>query len=220
MEHFVDLKKSKIFDETSEFECQAMMFCFKTRFKTFKKNEVILKQGDNMEDVILIVKGSATSKNTDYLGDILVMRKINRGEVYGLTSAYAQDEFYRDSVIADEKCLVLFMDKHRLITPCNNKCKKHEIVVKKLMALVAENSINMFNKLMHMSKKTIREKIISYLKELSAKYNSNYFEIPFNKTELANYLSIDRSAMSTELKKMKTEGIIDFEKREFHLIKK
>lgn len=220
MEHFQELKQTKIFGLANEIECQAMMFCFKTRFKTFDKNETIVSQGEPMQDVVLIVKGGAIVEHIDSLGDISILMRVRKGEAYGVESAFAGDEVYKDSLIATEKSLVLFMNKHRLINPCENKCKRHELVVRNLMEILANGNIKLMNKISHMSKKTIRDKLMSYFSLLSKKAGTNYFNIPFNKTELANYLSVDRSAMSTELSKMKEEGLIDFEKRQFHLIKR
>ena len=114
----------------------------------------------------------------------------------------------------------MFMNKHRVLNPCANRCKRHDIVVKHIMQIVAQNSIQLLDKLTHMSKKTIRDKLLSYFNSLSKIAKSNYFEIPFNKTELANFLSVDRSAMSTELTKMRDERLIDFEKKQFQLKKK
>ena len=217
MEYFNELKATKIFSSASEFECQAMMFCFKTKFKTFDKNENIIKQGDRMEDIILILKGGGNVENVDSLGNISIVMQLKKGDVYGIESAYAGDEYYKDSVIATEKSLVLFMNKHRLINPCENRCKRHDIVVKNLMQMVAESDLKLLDKLTHISKKTTREKLLSYLSSISEREKSNYFEIPFNITELANYLSVDRSAMSNELSKLKKEGIIDYDKRQFHI---
>lgn len=220
MQYYEELKNTKIFASASEFECQAMMFCFKTRFKTFNKNDSIVKQGDPMDEVVLILKGSALVENVDNLGDISILMRLKQGHVYGLESAYAGEEIYKDSLIAREKTLVMFMNKHRVITPCANRCKRHDIVSKHLMQMVARSNIKLLDKITHLSQKTIRDKLMSYLTALSQKRGSNYFELPYNKTELANYLSVDRSAMSTELTRMKEDGLIDFEKRQFHLIKK
>ena len=220
MQYYEELKNTKIFASASEFECQAMMFCFKTRFKTFNKNSSIIKQGDPMDEVVLILKGSALVENVDNLGDISILMRLKSGHVYGLESAYSGEEVYKDSLIAREKTLVMFMNKHRVINPCANRCKRHDIVVKHLMQMVARSNMKLLDKITHLSKKTIREKLMSYFTTMARKKGSNYFELPYNKTELANYLSVDRSAMSTELTRMKEDGLIDFEKRQFHLIKK
>ena len=219
LEHFSELSQTKIFGSTSEFDCQAMMFCFKTRFKNFNKNQQIVRQGEEIQDILLIVKGSAKVENVDVLGDISIVSQLKRGDMYGLESAYAGDEHYKDSVVATEKCLVLFMNKHRAINPCENRCRRHENFTKALTEVVANRNLQLLEKLTHMSKKTIREKLLSYFSSLAVKKDSAYFEIPFNKTELAHYLSVDRSAMSTELSKMRDEGLIDFDKRQFRLAK-
>ena len=219
MEFYQDLKNTKIFNSTTEFECQAMVFCFKARFKIFNKNEHIISQGEPMEEMVLILKGGATVEHIDSLGDISILMKLKQGEIYGIESAYSAESVYKDSLIATEKTLVMFMNKHRVINPCANRCKRHDIVVKHIMQMIAENNIQLLDKLTHMSKKSIREKLLSYFNSLAHKSGSNYFELPFNKTELANYLSVDRSAMSTELTKMREDGLIDFDKRQFRLIK-
>ncbi len=220
MEYYKYLKNTKIFNMANEFECQAMMFCFKTRFKYFMKNEEIISQGNPMEDVVMVLKGSAIVRNVDSLGDISIIRQMKSGDVYGIESAYNIDETYKDSIVASEKTLVMFMNRHRLITPCGNKCKRHEIVSRHLVQMLAENNLELMDKVTHMSKKTIRDKLLSYFTTIADRENSTYFEIPYNKTELANYLSVDRSAMSTELSKMKAENIIDFDKNQYRIIKK
>jgi len=220
MEHFEELKQTRIFCSATEFECQAMMYCFKTRFKMFSKNSHIISQGDDMEDLVLIVKGGATVENVDSMGNISILMKLKKGDVYGLESAYAGELTYKDSLIATEKTLVLFMNKHRVLNPCENRCRRHDFVVKHLTQIVAESNFQLLDKIKHRSKKTIRDKLLSYFNSLANRAKTNYFEIPFNKTELANFLSVDRSAMSTELTKMKEDGLIDFEKRQFRLIKK
>ncbi|MBQ8615302.1 MAG: Crp/Fnr family transcriptional regulator [Clostridia bacterium] len=214
------MKKTKIFSSATEVDCQAMMFCFKTRFKTFNKNQNIVEQGQDMDDLVLIVKGGAIVENVDSMGEISILRRLKNGDVYGLESAYFGENIFKDSLIATEKTLVLFMNKHRIINPCENRCRRHDIVSKHLAQIIAESNMELMDKLTHMSKKTIRDKLMSYFNSLAKKTGVNYFEIPFNKTELASYLSVDRSAMSTELTKMKEDGLIEFEKRQFHILKK
>lgn len=219
MEYFKDLKETKIFKDANEFEMRAMMYCFKTKFKAYNKGEKIVEQGETIENAILIVKGTAIVEHVDTLGNISIILKLKKGDLYGVETAYAGVNTFKDSVIAAEKTLVLFMNKHRLIKPCENRCRKHETVLRNVTQIISENNLTLLEKLAHMSKKTMREKLLSYFSSLAKKCGSNYFEIPFSKTELASYLSVDRSAMSAELTRMKEDGFIDFEKRQFHLIK-
>lgn len=220
MEYFEELKQTKIFCSATEFECQAMMFCFKTRFKYFAKNQHIVEQGQDMDDIVLILKGGAIVQHIDSLGDISILTKLKKTDAYGFESAYAGDNVYKDSLIATEKTLVMFMNKHRILNPCENKCRRHDIVVKHIMQTMAQSHIELLEKLKHITKKTIREKLMSYFTSLAKNAGSNYFEIPFNKTELASYLAVDRSAMSAELSRMKDEGLIEFDRRQFRILKK
>ena len=172
-----------------------------------------------MEDVVLIVKGSAIVEHIDSLGEISILMRLKKGELYGVESAFVGDAEYKDNLVATEKTLVMFMNKHRLVNPCENKCRRHDNVLKAIMQSVAESNNKLLNKLSHMRKKTTRDKLLSYFTLLAKTNGSNYFDLPFNKKELASYLSVDRSAMCAELSKMRDEGIIEFEKRTFHLKK-
>ena len=220
MEYFSLLKSTKIFSDANEFECQAMMFCFKTRFKSFDKNEKIVTEGDPVTDVVMVLKGSANVLNEDDLGNIFIISRVGFGEVFGLEELNNKMECFKNNLVAKEKCLVMFMNAHRLMNMCENKCKRHELIIKNLMSMLLDNNKILLEKLNILSKKSTREKLLAYFKLCAEKNNNTYFEIPFNKTELANYLSVDRSAMSTELNKLKSEGIIDFDKKQYHLIKK
>ena len=220
MEYFSLLKSTKIFSDANEFECQAMMFCFKTRFKSFDKNEKIVTEGDPVTDVVMVLKGSANVLNEDDLGNISIISRVGFGEVFGLEELNNKMEIYKNNLVAKEKCLVMFMNAHRLMNMCENKCKRHELIIKNLMSMLLDNNKILLEKLNILSKKSTREKLLAYFKLCAEKNDNTYFEIPFNKTELANYLSVDRSAMSTELNKLKSEGIIDFDKKQYHLIKK
>lgn len=219
MEYFSLLKSTKIFSDANEFECQAMMFCFKTRFKSFDKNEKIITEGDSVSDVCLILKGSANILNEDDLGNISIISRVGFGEVFGLEELNNKMECYKNNLVAKEKCLVMFMNAHRLMNMCENKCKRHELIIKNLMSTLLDNNKILLEKLNILSKKSTREKLLAYFKLCAEKNDNTYFEIPFNKTELANFLSVDRSAMSTELNKLKSEGIIDFDKKQYRLIK-
>lgn len=214
-----DISRLKMFEDIAESDIWALMRCLKIRLKKFDKNEVALKQYEQSEDAILLLKGSCVIQNMDLRGNICITGTMNVGDAYGIESSFMNETENRDSVVTKEKCQILFIDKFRLVTPCNNHCRRHDIIIKNITKLLVEKNIELIEKLTHLSQKNTREKLISYLTLMSAKANSNYFEIPYNKTELANYLSVDRSAMSTELKKLKDEGVLDFYKKEYKLLK-
>ncbi len=217
MENFLHIKKTKIFETISENDMQAMAYCFKIKFRNYNKNATIIEQGQPVEDVVLILKGSAKVENIDSFGDVTLVTKMKAGDLFGLENIYIGQEQYKDSLVASEACLVMLMNRHRLITPCQNRCKRHEIVVRNLMKLIVERNHALSDKLKILSKKSTREKVLAYLYSESQKAGSAYFDIPYNKTEFANYLSVDRSALSTVLARLKEEGIIDYDKKHYHI---
>lgn len=219
MENFSEIKKTKIFSEISEFDMQAMAYCLKIKFRNYNKNDTIIAQGQPVEDVAMLLKGGAKVENVDPFGDISLITKLKAGDIYGVENGFMGEMNYKDNLIATESCLVMFMNRHRLITPCENKCKRHDIIVRHLVQMVIERNYELTEKLKLLSKKNIREKVLAYLRNQSKKTGSQYFDIPYNKTELANYLSVDRSALSTILSRLKDEGIIDFDKKHYHIKK-
>ena len=219
MENFSEIRKTKIFGEISENDMQALTFCFKIKFRNYNKNDTIISPGQPFEDVVMILKGGAKVEDIDPFGDVSLVTKLKAGDVYGVENIYSGEEEFSDYLIATENSLVMFMNRHRLITPCHNRCKRHDIVVRNLMKLIVERNAELSTKLKLMSKKNTRSKVLAFLYNQSKRTGSAYFDIPYNKTELANYLSVDRSALSTVLSRLREEGIIDFDKRHFHINK-
>ena len=220
MKYFEDLKNSPLFEDLNEMSCMAMMHCLKTKVKIYLKNQVVAQQGDMLDYILLIVRGKGKVSTVDEQGEICVNDMLVDGDIFGLDNLYDYNSPLRSTLIAAEKMVVMEIDKHRLLNPCPNKCYRHEMVLKGTIRLLAKQNSNLNNQFSFINKKTIRGKLMAYFTYLVAKNNSNYFELPFNKTDLAHYLGVDRSAMSTELNKMKKSGLIDYDKREFHLIKK
>ena len=133
--------------------------------------------------------------------------------------AYADDSCAMlNDVVALEESTVIFFDVKRILTSSSNACRFHSIVVQNLFFAISEKNRKLVQKIGHMSKRTTREKLISYLSEQAKKQNSGVFTIPFNRQQLADFLSVDRSAMSNELCKMRDEGLIEFEKNKFRLL--
>ena len=111
----------------------------------------------------------------------------------------------------------LGFDVKRVISTCSSACRFHTMVVQNLFFAISEKNRGLVQKLDYMSRRTTREKLLSYLSEEAKKQNSASITLPFNRQQLADYLSVDRSAMSNELCKMRDEGLLEFEKNRFRL---
>ncbi|MBQ8430929.1 MAG: Crp/Fnr family transcriptional regulator [Clostridia bacterium] len=218
MEIWQKLSKSKIFEGIDEAGIKALNFCFKSRIKLVDKNEIICYAGEKNDFCAFILSGKAKSVNYDYLGIENIIKYYHEGEIFGLSEAYTQTESYLTTLVATEKSEILLFNQFRFTKPCENRCPRHIQMEKNLTKLLAQSNYEMALKINILSKRTIRDKVMAYLNMISKYSRSNYFDIPLNRQELANYLAVDRSALSIELSKMKKDGLIDYNKNHFHLI--
>ena len=140
------------------------------------------------------------------------------GEIFGEAYVAPESGTLLNDVVALEDSAVFFFDVKRVITTCSSACRFHTMVVQNLFFAISEKNRSLVQKLDYMSRRTTREKLLSYLSEEAKKQNSPYITIPYNRQQLADYLSVDRSAMSNELCKMRDEGLLEFEKNRFKLL--
>jgi CRP-like cAMP-binding protein len=218
MKEFVPvLKQTKLFAGVEEEEVFSMLSCLGARLRTYKKGEYVLRQGQRLSDILVLAEGSLYIQKDDYWGNRSILGHIGVGEIFGEAYASPESGALLNDVVAVENSSVFFFDVKRVITTCSSACRFHTLVVQNLFFAISEKNRSLVQKLDYLSRRTTREKLISYLSEEAKKQNSAYFTIPFNRQQLADYLSVDRSAMSNELCKMRDDGLLEFEKNRFKL---
>ena len=214
------LSNTKLFSSVEEEDILVMLGCLQARKRTFKKGEYVLRQGEQLNDITVLVEGNLHEQRDDYWGNRSIISTIGVGEIFGEAYVGPDSGVLLNDVVAVEDSVVLFFDVYRIINVCSSACRFHTMVVQNLFLAISEKNRQLIQKLGHMSKRSTREKLISYLSEEAKKQNSGTIEIPFNRQQLADFLSVDRSAMSSELGKMRGEGLITFEKNKFTLLMK
>ena len=212
------LKQTQLFAGVGENEIDAMLDCLQAKLCDYKKGEVIFRQGEYLSYVTILVKGSLHIQADDFWGNRSIVNTVNVGEVFGEAYAVPNSGAILNDVVAVEDSTVIFFDIKRMLTTCSSACKFHSIVIQNLFYTISEKNRKLVRKLSHMSKRTTRGKLISYLSEESKRQNSRNFVISFNRQQLADFLSVDRSAMSNELCKMRDEGLLAFERNNFTLL--
>ena len=218
MKEFVPvLKETKLFAGVEEEDVFSMLSCLGARLRTYKKGEYVLRQGQRLSDILVLAEGSLYIQKDDYWGNRSILGHIGVGETFGEAYASPESGALLNDVVAVENSSVFFFDVKRVITTCSSACRFHTLVVQNLFFAISEKNRSLVQKLDYLSRRTTREKLISYLSEEAKKQNSAYFTIPFNRQQLADYLSVDRSAMSNELCKMRDDGLLEFEKNRFKL---
>lgn len=211
------LKRTKIFAGVGDSEIESMLSCLGARLKSYKKGEYVFRQGEHISDITVLAEGRLYIQKDDYWGNRSILGEITVGEMFGEAYVAYDSGALLNDVVAVENSAVIFFDVKRILTSCSNACRFHALVVQNLFFAISEKNRKLVQKLSHMSKRTTREKLISYLSEQAKKQNSGSFTIPFNRQQLADFLSVDRSAMSNELCKMRDEGLLEFDKNRFKL---
>ena len=212
------LKRTQMFSGVREDEIESMLSCLDAKLFTYKKGEYILRQGEHLNDITVLVDGKLHIQKDDYWGNRSILGQIAVGEMFGEAYVAPESGALLNDVVAVEDSSVIFFDVKRIITTCSSACRFHAMVVQNLFFAISEKNRKLVQKLGHMYKRSTREKLISYLSEEAKWQKSPYFTIPYNRQQLADFLSVDRSAMSNELCKMRDEGLLEFDKNQFRLL--
>ncbi len=212
------LKRTQVFAGVVDDEIISMLSCLGARLKSYKKGEYVLRQGEHLSDIVVLVEGNLHIQKDDYWGNRSILGQIAVGEMFGEAYVAPESGALLNDVVAIEDSTVIFFDVKRFITTCPTACRFHAMVVQNMFFAISEKNRKLVQKLGHMSKRSTREKLISYLSEQAKKQNSASFTIPFNRQQLADFLSVDRSAMSNELCKIRDEGLLEFDKNQFKLL--
>ncbi len=211
------LKRTRLFSGVSEDEISSMLTCLDATLKNYKKGEYVFHRGESISDITLLAEGKLHIQRDDYWGNSNIISVIVVGEMFGEAYATPNSGAILNDVIAVEDSAILFFNAKRIITTCPSACRFHSLVLQNLFYAISDKNRKLVQKLAHMSNRSTREKLMSYLSEESSRQNSSTFTIPFNRQQLADFLSVDRSAMSNELCKMRNEGLLAFEKSKFTL---
>lgn len=211
------LKKSELFFGISEKDIEQMLICFNAVIKKYDSGNIIFNAGDKIKQMGIVISGRVYMESNDITGNKSIIRELVSGDILGELYALSKDGRLIFDAVAHEEAEVLFLDVEKVMVPCEKVCCRHLNTIKNLLTELAGKACSLDRKLCHMSMRTTREKLLSYLAEESRRQNSICVKIPFNRQELADYLCVERSAMSKELHRMKKEGVIDFEGNVFSI---
>ena len=216
-EYLEVIKKSKLFYNITDKEIELLFECLNVKINDYDKGEFIFNSGEPIKEVGLILKGKVHVINEDYWGNRSIFRDVTEGEIVGDSFACA-DEVLPVSILSVEKTKMMLIDFKRIVQTCSVSASIREIIIGNLLNILSKNNIILTEKINHMSKRSTREKLLSYLSEQARKNKSSSFSISFNRQQLADYLCIERSSMSNELSKLRNEGILEYEKEKFKLL--
>ena len=211
------IRSAQLFSGVSEDELTAMLSCLKAEKKDFPKEAFVLRSGDTADSIGLALAGTVLVIQEDIWGNRNILSKAGPGQTFAAAYACAPGSVLNVSVIAETPVTALFLNVKRILNVCPSACAHHSRIIRNLLSELAEKNLRFNEKLTHMGQRTTRSKIMSYLSSEARRLGKYEFDIPFSRQQLADYLAVERSGLSLELGKMRSEGLLDFYKSHFVL---
>lgn len=212
------LKSVALFKGIDDSELIPLLSCLSAKVTYYEKGQTVFYSGETIEEFGIVLSGQVQVVQDDYYGNRSILSQVGTGNLFGESFACAAIKMLPVSVIAMTGSELLFIDCHRLAVPCTKVCGFHSRLIQNMLYIVALKNILLTQKIEFTSKRTTREKLLAYLSAEAKQAGSRHFSIPFNRQELADYLSVERSAMSAELSKLRADGVLNFQKNQFELL--
>ena len=211
------LQSSKLFSDISKKELTAILSCLEAKKVDFPKEAFVLRAGESIKSVGLVLSGSVMIIQEDIWGNRNILSKAEPGQTFAAAFACAPNSRLNVSVISETTVTVMFFNVKRILNVCPSACVHHSRLIRNLLSELAEKNLRFGEKLTHMGQRSTRAKIMSYLSAEAQRLGKYEFDIPFSRQQLADYLAVERSGLSSELGKMRGEGLLDFHKSHFIL---
>lgn len=199
-------------------QLDALLSCLAARQRTYPKDAFIFRADERAVYVGIVLSGGAHIIQEDFWGNRSIVTHVAPGELFGEAFSCAETERLPVSVIAAEPSEVLLIDYKKIIGICPATCVFHSRLISNMLHLIAKKNITLTRKMSYMSKRTTRDKLLAFLSDQTLHAQTNEITIPFNRQELADYLCVDRSALSRVLMEMKKEGVLDYDRNRFALL--
>jgi len=210
-----ELAKSPLFHDISYQDYQELLTCFQAVQKSFRADEMIYDFSTNAVGVV--ERGQASLIRIDEEGVATVLEDLGPGGVFGKTLAFAGSTGDSLEVICRRPCDVVFIDYAHILSRCGSACRRHSILVQNMLQLMADKAQALSCRVDVLSRRSIREKLMCYFRQLSQEAGGPTFTLPFSLSTLADYIATDRSAMMRELKRLREEGSVRSDGRQFTL---
>ena len=212
------LSGTALFRDIPAEELPQLLRCLGAERRRYKKGERVLRAGDPAERLGMVLSGRVLVEKGDLWGNTAVLDSVGPGQIFAESYALSPGEPMMVDVTAPEDAQVLFLDAARTLTPCGRACLCHSRLLRSLLDLSVQKNLRLSRKIFHTAPKTIRGRLLAYLSDQALRAGSRSFTIPYDRQQLADYLNVDRSALSAELGKLRREGVLRAERNRFTLL--
>ena len=217
--HITDISTLPLFDEISPSDCTLLFDCLGCRIREYTKDCRIRLEGDLAGNVGTVIDGSVNMYKEDIWGNRTLLSYMKAGDVFGEAFSFSDvsPECEGITFVTASPTLILFLPANRILHPCTNSCPFHHQLSKNMFAMISVKNRRFMERIEVSSQGSVREKILAFLSIEAQRQGKSTFRLPLRRTAMAEYLCVNRSAMSRELTALKNEGAIDFDKDYFTL---
>ena len=216
--YFEVLRRCSLFSNVEDENIISMCRCLGAKIVGYNKKETILSEGEPAKYIGIVLLGITQIVQVDYFGNRSIVECVGPSELFGETFACAEVNAIPVDIISNDKTEIMFIDCIRITQSCDNACSFHQQMIFNLMKVIATKTLTFHQKIEIISKRSTREKLMTYMRLQEKKNKSNSFEIPYDRQELADYLGVERSGLSAEISKLRKEGILECKKNRFMLL--
>ena len=211
------ISKTALFRGCSLSEVEQMLDCLKYTIRAYQKDETIYSRGSVVTEIGAVLSGHVQIESDDFWGSRSVLNVIGQGGIFAEAYACVPNEPLMVNVVASDSCEILFLNMAKAFGADENICRFHGKLIQNLIVVCAKKNLELSHRIFHTSSKTIRGRLMSYFSRQVSLQGSDKITIPFDRQQLADYLGVDRSALSKELGKMKKDGLLDYRKNQFEI---
>ena len=209
MEPYFELyRRNALFDGVADAELPSLLACLRASKRHFSRGEVLFAADEPARMVGIVAAGRTQTIYEDVNGHRGVISYFEPGQLFCDAFSCTRDQKPTVDIAAQTDCTVLLMEVNSVLHTCARTCTQHQLVIENLVHILAEKYVGLSRKVLHLSERTTRDKLLSYLLEQAKLAGGAPFRVPFSQQELADYLFIERSGLSTELNRLKKEGIL------------
>ncbi len=204
------LRLSLLFRGIGNESLNIMLDCLKPKIRRYRQREIIVAYGQRFQGVGIIAGGKVALTKETYSGNRIMMGILDAGDIFGEVVAFSDLRAWPMTVIAQENCVLLFLPREKITGACSNICASHSILIRNMLKILSNRALMLDEKIEHLSAKSVRGKISSYLLDVYRQTEDATLAIPMKRHELADYLNIPRPSLSREMGLMRDAGIIEF----------
>ena len=209
---------SPLFHGISAEDRKTMLGCIGYHIATYRKGEIVAFEAENIRHIGIVLSGAVDMIKEDLWGNKTMLVRARENDIFGETFACGTDNLSVVTFLVSEDARILFLPFDRVMHSCTMACVFHHRLIENMVRIIADKNRDLMRKVEVVSKRTIREKLLAYLSIQAQTQASRYVEVPLGRVELAEYLCVDRSALTRELAKMKEEGLIDYDRNCFRIL--